>query len=148
MVLAPICAAMMYLPSIGMERALYIRERNDGLYRPVTYLLFKLLDELLMMAPVTAATTAAVFYACKLQGSYLLFWLVQYATLANGTGDLLRRYLLYDSLQMTCNTSHQCMEAYCLNICDMPHGNRTKWCDSCVMGLDVLHPFSSMLTAA
>uniref|UniRef100_A0A383VBA5 ABC transporter domain-containing protein n=1 Tax=Tetradesmus obliquus TaxID=3088 RepID=A0A383VBA5_TETOB len=85
MVLAPICAAMMYLPSIGMERALYIRERNDGLYRPVTYLLFKLLDELLMMAPVTAGTTAAVFFACKLQGSYLLFWLVQYATLANGT---------------------------------------------------------------
>jgi hypothetical protein len=86
MVLAPICAAMMYLPSIGIERALYIRERNDGLYRPVTYLLFKLLDELLMMAPVTAATSAAVFFECKLQGSYLLFWLVQYATLANGTG--------------------------------------------------------------
>lgn len=103
MVLAPICAAMMYLPSIGMERALYIRERNDGLYRPVTYLLFKLFDELLMMAPVTAATTAAVFYACKLQGSYLLFWLVQYATLANGTGGL------YVLVQVTSATGHICM---------------------------------------
>lgn len=88
MVLAPICAAMMYLPSMGTERALYIRERNDGLYRPLTYLLFKLLDELLLMAPVTAGTTAAVFHACKLQGSYLLFWLVHYATLANGTGKI------------------------------------------------------------
>lgn len=88
MVLAPICAAMMFLPSMGTERALYIRERNDGLYRPLTYLLFKLLDELLIMAPVTAGSTAAVFYACQLQGSYLLFWLVHYATLANGTGEL------------------------------------------------------------
>lgn len=86
MVLAPICAAMMYLPSIGVERALYIRERNDGLYRPLTYLLFKLLDELVIMGPVTLLTTAAVFYACKLQGSFVLFWLVHYATLANGTG--------------------------------------------------------------
>lgn len=86
MVLAPMCAAMIYLPTMGTERALYIRERNDGLYRPLTYLVFKLLDELLMMGPVTAGTSAAVFYACKLQGSWLLFWLVHYATLANGTG--------------------------------------------------------------
>eukprot|EP00878_Enallax_costatus_P025535 GHUV01027322.1.p1 GENE.GHUV01027322.1~~GHUV01027322.1.p1 ORF type:complete len:208 (+),score=58.81 GHUV01027322.1:56-625(+) len=70
---------------MGTERALYIRERNDGLYRPVTYLVFKLLDELLIMAPVTAGSTAAVFHACQLQGSWLLFWLVHYATLANGT---------------------------------------------------------------
>jgi hypothetical protein len=52
-------------------------------------LIFKLLDELLLMAPVTAATTAAVFYACSLQGSFLLFWLVHLATLANGTGEQL-----------------------------------------------------------
>ena len=51
MVLAPICGAVMYLPSMMLERALFIRERNDGLYRPLTYLVFKLLDELMMMAP-------------------------------------------------------------------------------------------------
>ncbi|KAF8057935.1 ABCG31 [Scenedesmus sp. PABB004] len=84
-VLAPICAAMMYLPSIGLERPLYIRERSDGLYRPVTYLVFKLLDELLLMAPVTAGTSAAVFFGARLRGSWALFWLAQYATLANGT---------------------------------------------------------------
>jgi hypothetical protein len=91
-----------------MERALYIRERNDGLYRPVTYLLFKLMDELLMMAPVTAATTAAVFFACKLQGSYLLFWLVQYATLANGTGVLQQQQQLH--LQ-------RCFDSFWFNLC-------------------------------
>jgi hypothetical protein len=31
---------------MGLEHALFIRERNDGLYRPVKYLLYKLLDEL------------------------------------------------------------------------------------------------------
>lgn len=90
MVLAPMCSSMIYLPSMVTERALYIRERNDGLYRPLIYLLFKLLDELLLMGPVTAGTTAAVFHACKLQGSWLLFWLVQYGTLANGTGETAR----------------------------------------------------------
>jgi ATP-binding cassette, subfamily G (WHITE), member 2 len=77
---------MMYLPSIGLERTLYVRERADGLYRPATYLAFKLLDELLLMAPVTAGTSAAVFAACSLRGSWLLFWVVQYGTLSSGTG--------------------------------------------------------------
>lgn len=47
---------------------------------------YKLLDELLLMLPVTAASTAIVFSACRLQGSFLLFWLVNLVTLANGTG--------------------------------------------------------------
>lgn len=80
------CCAVLCHAGMGMERALFIRERNDGLYRPVTYLLYKLLDELLLMLPVTSATTATVFLACRLQGSFLLFWLVNYVTLANGTG--------------------------------------------------------------
>jgi hypothetical protein len=46
---------------------------------------YKLLDELLLMLPVTAASTAIVFSACRLQGSFLLFWLVNLVTLANGT---------------------------------------------------------------
>lgn len=83
--LAVLCRAVCHA-GMGMERALFIRERNDGLYRPVTYLLYKLLDELLLMLPVTSATTATVFLACRLQGSFLLFWLVNYVTLANGTG--------------------------------------------------------------
>lgn len=87
MILGPVCAAVLYLPTMLMERALFIRERSDGLYRPVTYLLFKLLDELAILVPASAATTAAVFYACQLQGSYLLVWLVVYATHANGTGE-------------------------------------------------------------
>jgi hypothetical protein len=50
---------------MAIERALFVRERNDGLYRPLVYLLFKLLDEFVLMVPITAATSAAVFLACK-----------------------------------------------------------------------------------
>lgn len=71
---------------MAVERALYVRERNDGMYRPVVYLLYKMLDEFLLMVPVTAVSTAIMFLGCKLQGSFLLFWLVTLFTLANGTG--------------------------------------------------------------
>jgi hypothetical protein len=33
MVLAPMCSSVIYLPGMMLERALFIRERNDGLYR-------------------------------------------------------------------------------------------------------------------
>jgi hypothetical protein len=85
-VLGPSCCAMIYLPSMSMERALFIRERNDGLYRPLVYLIFKLCDEGCLLVPVTAVAAAAVFLGCRLQGSFVLYWLVQLATLANGTG--------------------------------------------------------------
>jgi hypothetical protein len=66
---------------------LYCRERNDGLYRPVVYLAHKVVEELLLIAPVLAGTCAIVWYGVQLQGSFLLFWLISYATLANGIGE-------------------------------------------------------------
>jgi hypothetical protein len=64
----------------------YRRERNDGLYRPIVYLAHKVVEELLLIAPLLAGTSAIVWYGVKLQGSFLLFWLISYATLANGIG--------------------------------------------------------------
>ena len=37
----PAFGAASYVPSIVLERSLFTRERNDGLYRAVTYLAFK-----------------------------------------------------------------------------------------------------------
>ena len=59
---------------MAIERALFVRERNDGLYRPLVYLLFKLLDEFVLMVPITAATSAAVFLACKCVECVLECW--------------------------------------------------------------------------
>jgi hypothetical protein len=52
----------------------------------LVYLIFKMLDEMLLLAPATLCTAGIVWYGVKLQGSYLLFWLISYATLANGIG--------------------------------------------------------------
>ena len=37
----PAFGASSYIPSIVLERGLFIRERNDGLYRVITYLCSK-----------------------------------------------------------------------------------------------------------
>jgi len=69
------------------ERSLFVRERADGLYRVVTYLAAKMFDELTLMAFVSVAVSAAVFYAVGFQGSFLLFWLTYFVTLCNGIGE-------------------------------------------------------------
>ena len=40
-VILPAYGAGPYLPAIVMERPMYVRETSDGLYSPLTYLLYK-----------------------------------------------------------------------------------------------------------
>ena len=80
----PAFGAAAYVPQIVMERRLFMRERADGLYRPMAYLVFKMLDEMFLLLPVTLVLGAVVFYAMSLTGSFVLFWLVYYFTLGNG----------------------------------------------------------------
>ena len=62
------------------------RERNDGLYRPITYLVAKMTEELTIFFFLSLVLTAVVFAPCKLGGSYVLFWLVNFVTTATGIG--------------------------------------------------------------
>ena len=71
------------------ERALFTRERNDGLYRVITYLCAKILDELMLAAVASGIFGAIVFFPVKLKGSFALFWLVYFLTLSNGIGEFL-----------------------------------------------------------
>ncbi len=80
----PAFGAASYVPQIVMERSLYMRERADGLYKPLTYVLAKMFDEMLLLLFVTIIIAALVFYTVNLSGSFILFWLVYYVTLANG----------------------------------------------------------------
>ncbi len=41
-VVLPAFTAVAYVPVIILERPLFLRERNDGLYRVITYLSFKI----------------------------------------------------------------------------------------------------------
>ena len=65
------------MPAIVLERQLYVRERADGLYLPITYLLAKMLDELMLAGVVSVGIAAAAFWAIGLKGSFGLFWLAR-----------------------------------------------------------------------
>jgi len=80
----PAFGASSYVPQIVLERALFMRERADGLYRPMTYICAKMFDEMLLLLGVSLVFAAMVFYAVQLPGSFLLFWLVYLFTLGNG----------------------------------------------------------------
>lgn len=69
-----------------VERALFTRERNDGLYRVVTYLCAKMLEELLLAAGASALFAVVVWFMVGLQGSFAIFWLTYYLVLSIGIG--------------------------------------------------------------
>ena len=66
---APICrfGAASYVPSLALEKPLYIRERNDGLYRPITYLLAKLFDELFITLFSSVVFALVVWYLIQVR---------------------------------------------------------------------------------
>jgi ABC-type multidrug transport system permease subunit len=75
-VVLPAYGAASYVPAIVLERTLYTRERADGLYLPITYLLAKMIEELLLATSVSVINAAAGFHAIGFAGSFGIFWLV------------------------------------------------------------------------
>ena len=59
--------AASYVPALALEKPLYIRERNDGLYRPITYLLAKLFDELFITVFASVVFSLAVWYLVQVR---------------------------------------------------------------------------------
>ncbi|KAK9906864.1 hypothetical protein WJX75_009364 [Coccomyxa subellipsoidea] len=83
-VILPAYGAGPYLPAIVMERPVYVREMSDGLYSPLTYLMYKMIEELFMAFLMSIAFSLPVYYLCKLQGSFFIVWLVWLVSLADG----------------------------------------------------------------
>ena len=73
-----------YVPALTLEKPLYVRERNDGLYRPITYLLAKIFDEIFVTIIASLIFSAFVFYVVDLQGDFILFWLTYFVALSTG----------------------------------------------------------------
>ena len=59
--------AAAYVPALALEKPLYIRERNDGLYRPITYLLAKLFDELFITLFSSVFFALVVWYLVQVR---------------------------------------------------------------------------------
>ena len=72
-----------------LERPVFIREQSDGLYRTITYLVFKTLEEVVLTAVTSLAFSLLVFYTVRLQGSFFIVWLVFLITQLVGVGQLL-----------------------------------------------------------
>lgn len=80
----PVFSASAYLPNLVMERAVFYRERSDGLYRVITYLVGKMLDELILAAVSSVIFAAIIWAAVDLQGSFAIFWAVYLGNLLVG----------------------------------------------------------------
>lgn len=58
------------------------------MYRPITYLVAKMVEELTIFFFLSLILTVMVFAPCHLGGSYILFWLVNFVTTATGIGAI------------------------------------------------------------
>jgi len=76
--------ASSYVPAITLERALYIRERNDGLYTPVTYLFWKVVEELCVAIPTSMGVSCLVYFPLELGGSFAVFYFTYLVSLSIG----------------------------------------------------------------
>lgn len=85
-IILPAFGAMAYTPTLVLERPLFIRERNDGLYRSITYLCFKIVSELLIATLVSVVICCWTWFAVGYRGSFLVFWLTYLLTLSVGIG--------------------------------------------------------------
>lgn len=80
----PAFGAASYVPSLTLERALFYRERNDGLYRVITYLVAKILEEMILASVVSVVLAAIVWVVTDLTVDFWVFWVVYLGTLFNG----------------------------------------------------------------
>jgi ABC-type multidrug transport system ATPase subunit len=72
--------AAAYVPSLTLERPLFYRERADGCYTAVTYYLSKFIEEAFLCTITSLVFSVIVFFAMKLQGSFVIFVLSYFLT--------------------------------------------------------------------
>ncbi|GBF95049.1 P-loop containing nucleoside triphosphate hydrolase [Raphidocelis subcapitata] len=82
----PAFGAAAFVPSLVLERRLFVRERHDGLYRVITYLLGKMTDEVGIALFGSVVMSVVVYFGVKLQGSLVVFWMVYFSTICAGIG--------------------------------------------------------------
>lgn len=72
--------AAAYVPSLTLERALFYRERADGLYFGITYYLSKFIEEAVLCTITSLVFSAVVFFAMNLKGNFLIFVAIYFLT--------------------------------------------------------------------
>lgn len=80
----PSFGAGIYTPSLVLERALFYRELDDGLYRPGIYLLARMFDEVLMALICTFIFGSIMWKIVQFQGKIVYLWAIYFGHLFNG----------------------------------------------------------------
>ncbi|QDZ20061.1 ATP-binding cassette transporter [Chloropicon primus] len=75
-VVLPAFGAAGYMPSLMMERPIFVRERADGNYKVISYLLYKVVEEFVVTVPVSLLFCVVIYYGVGMHGSLALFWLI------------------------------------------------------------------------
>ena len=75
------------MQAIVLERPVFVREQSDGLYRVITYLTFKVMEEVVLAVLSSVAFSLVVYYLVKLQGSFFPVWIVFLVTQLVGVGE-------------------------------------------------------------
>lgn len=77
-----------HMQAIVLERPVFVREQSDGLYRVITYLTFKVMEEVVLALLSSVAFSLVVYYLVKLQGSFFPVWIVFLVTQLVGVGKI------------------------------------------------------------
>ena len=72
------------VPSLTLERPLFIRETNDFCYTPQAYWVYKLGEEAAITLLTSLLFAVVVFWSCALKGSFFLFVFTYYACAMTG----------------------------------------------------------------
>eukprot|EP00240_Pyramimonas_obovata_P000614 CAMPEP_0118936882 /NCGR_PEP_ID=MMETSP1169-20130426/20820_1 /TAXON_ID=36882 /ORGANISM="Pyramimonas obovata, Strain CCMP722" /LENGTH=576 /DNA_ID=CAMNT_0006880313 /DNA_START=154 /DNA_END=1881 /DNA_ORIENTATION=+ len=80
----PSYGAAAYVPSLVMERPLFFRERNDGCFYTVSYLIAKAIEEAIISTVFSAYFITVLYFTVDLQGSWFTLLVTFYLTLQCG----------------------------------------------------------------
>ena len=59
--------AAAYIPSLVLERPVYLRETADGLFRPITYISHKIAEEVSLAVCTSLVFSTIVYFCVRLQ---------------------------------------------------------------------------------
>jgi hypothetical protein len=82
---APMFSAAAYLPTFMLERALFRRERSDGIYNIFTYYAAKWVEEVIIAVPCSLVFCGIVYAAVGFSGNFGFFWITWLITLLTCT---------------------------------------------------------------
>tara|TARA_B100000674_G_scaffold225091_1_gene184925 strand:+ start:3058 stop:4971 length:1914 start_codon:yes stop_codon:yes gene_type:complete len=73
-----------YMPSVVLERAMFYREMDDGVYPLVSYIAYKIIEEGVLAIPVSLVGQMMLFLGCAIQGNFFYFWIINYGVMMCG----------------------------------------------------------------